>query len=449
MFEKFSQEKAHYKKGQIFPFIIALICIVLILILITINLGQIGIMKTDVSNAADAGALAAASVISGTLLSYGLTSDLMCGFGFICIVGAVLVIELLPFPADMFTFIAIIVAFSVGQIMDWLKAYYDGQMAWTNAKKTAVSYAFQNLGVDEPRPTFEQFLTCAYGVGAEATPARHEEYIRGESDASRLCARSGFAMFMEDGKKGYWDEAHFGKVDPRHFSNPVIVSGYGWEQDPQGTFYSSYCNNAIGFCHQKPGAGSSYRQYAQYVEVEVRAASVYTTLDLFQLPGQQTFAAIVASAVAVGRFIYYLVEFAWLGPLAPLVAGLLAAVMWGIVYLLISGLSLGLTMNHEREVDNNNITVIVKRYKRPANVGLWRFRYGMPGNEIRAVSVSHAFRQNGSTIEPVMLHDWNSLWALLISTVNLGAGILWIITHRGDIFDTEKHLFETEIREVH
>ena len=68
MFIWFSENRANYNKGQVFPFVIAAIAILVMMAMITANLGKLAIFKTDVSNAADAGALAGAGVLSGWLL---------------------------------------------------------------------------------------------------------------------------------------------------------------------------------------------------------------------------------------------------------------------------------------------------------------------------------------------------------------------------------------------
>ena len=79
MILKISTNKTRYDKGQVFPFLIAIIVVIVIIAMITVNLGQIGIFKTDVSNAADSAALAGASILSGYLLGVGLKSDMMAG----------------------------------------------------------------------------------------------------------------------------------------------------------------------------------------------------------------------------------------------------------------------------------------------------------------------------------------------------------------------------------
>jgi len=58
MFIYFQQNKLRYEKGQLTPIFIVVIVILIIMAMLTVNLGKLGLIKTDTSNAADAGALA-------------------------------------------------------------------------------------------------------------------------------------------------------------------------------------------------------------------------------------------------------------------------------------------------------------------------------------------------------------------------------------------------------
>lgn len=58
-------------RGQIAPLLIAIIVILLIATMVTVNIGKLSLLKTGVSNAADAGALAGASAMA-TGLSHGM-----------------------------------------------------------------------------------------------------------------------------------------------------------------------------------------------------------------------------------------------------------------------------------------------------------------------------------------------------------------------------------------
>jgi len=64
MFIYFNENKLAYHKGQLAPFFIAFIIIIIIAALVTINIGKVAKTKTYSANAADAGVLAAASTMA-------------------------------------------------------------------------------------------------------------------------------------------------------------------------------------------------------------------------------------------------------------------------------------------------------------------------------------------------------------------------------------------------
>src|SRR3989338_120988 len=69
--------RPYNRKGQLAPFMIAVIVILLIAIMVTVNLGKISLTKTNTANAADAGALAGASTMANGLNAIGDISDEM------------------------------------------------------------------------------------------------------------------------------------------------------------------------------------------------------------------------------------------------------------------------------------------------------------------------------------------------------------------------------------
>jgi hypothetical protein len=66
-----------YHKGQLAPFFIAILTILIIGIMVTVNIGKIAQIKTHTSNSADAGALAGASMMGTTFNFLGAHSSLM------------------------------------------------------------------------------------------------------------------------------------------------------------------------------------------------------------------------------------------------------------------------------------------------------------------------------------------------------------------------------------
>jgi hypothetical protein len=69
------------KKGQLIPIFIVILVILIIMAMITVNLSKVGLVKTDSSNAADAGALAGGSVMAGVFNTQAIAnSQLMVNY---------------------------------------------------------------------------------------------------------------------------------------------------------------------------------------------------------------------------------------------------------------------------------------------------------------------------------------------------------------------------------
>ncbi len=75
MFNSFHLNKLHYEKGQLMPFFIAALAILIIMSLITVNLSKMALMKTDSANTADAGSLAAGSSMATTFNSVAVSNS--------------------------------------------------------------------------------------------------------------------------------------------------------------------------------------------------------------------------------------------------------------------------------------------------------------------------------------------------------------------------------------
>lgn len=433
MFSNFSKHRCNYKTGQIFPFLIAIVCIVLIMLLITVNLGKIGLFKTDVSNAADAAALSGASVLSGTLLGLGLKSDMMSGRAIESALMINIALMYYEFPEDIIVAIAMYITVMVEQIINYQQALLgDGRMGWTNAKKTAMQYAFQNAGVDEPRPKFEQFLKDAYNidnpltVSSDLISAYYDEYLKGESQNMKDYGQSGFNKFLEDGDNGYWKTDEFGDVTPDSSSRVIVTSGYGWKQD-DGKFINS------------DQRGDNYKDkiYDNYVEAKVIGSLMYPLelVYLKDLPVLNFLFGIYLVILGVRLFIKLFKEFGggWWG---ALIAAILTIVIIGIAILLLEHIPAGLKMDDiDQQTKDNPLMVEVTKYRKGENVGLWNFQYGA----IKSMANAHVFREHGDEdIKPTIVEDLKTMF------------------YSGDIFDwdqswfdTDKHLFETELTEVY
>ncbi len=218
----FSKYKAkyHQEKGQVFPFLIAVAVAIIIMIMITVNLGQVGVYKTETSNAADAGALAGASVISGTLLGLGMRSDYLLGYAMMMFIGMVLAIVWWAWYGVVVA-VMIYLAYIIHAITQYEYAMGDSRLGWTSAKQTAMKYAFNNAGVDEPRKlTYNEF--------AQQTGGSYERYLKAEG-TDRMLLMTGFSKFMSDTKtgKGVWRDS-FGELRPGSTSQAYMTNGYGW-----------------------------------------------------------------------------------------------------------------------------------------------------------------------------------------------------------------------------
>lgn len=409
MFERFAENKLRYEKGQVFPFLIAIIAVVIILIMITVNLGQIGIFKTDVSNAADAAALAAASVLSGALLGFGLKSDMMCGDFYITT--AAIIIGCLT-GIGVIIAIATGIAFFVRQICNYTKALWDAEMAFSNAKKTALQYAFNNVGVDEPRPTFKQFLIAiGEDPGNPSNVAQlYEGYLKGESTDARAYARSGFSKFMDDSKNGFWDESEFAIIEPGGDAPARIIHGYGWSQLEDGTFINSYED------------GGGYDSYDNFVRVDIIGSKTY---------GLGLYNPVSEVCDAIDEYIQNHLNLPdWLWFVESIIEGILSFFLSLASWIFSNLLPAGLTLDNS-SIEQSRILVTVERYKRPENLGLWNFRYGT----VKATAQAHPFAENGDeTIEPV-----TDLINILLN---------FVTSWEWDWFDTEKHLYEVELTDA-
>ena len=447
MFERFAQEKNHYQKGQVFPFLIAILCVVLVLIMITINLGQIGVFRTDTSIAADAGALAGVSVLSGTLLGLGLRSESMygdfivsVGLALLCILGALETLGI-----SVIAGIAILIVFIIGYYVDFFKAMMDCAMGWGNAKKTAMQYAFQNAGIDEPRPTFKEFVLGVYGVSVDSlSPENLKKYYGyytsgDDPDASterrekiRKYSQSGFASFMSDSSSnGFWewDIPAPGKQAP-----VSVKSGYGWAQSSSGG--NSYTT------------GGSYNQYDNWVDVEVIGSTTYLLSPYnILLKFINRITAYLEAIIKLPWWLEWLDNAVMLLVTWPL-QQLAKAIPSGIMMPSFGGEAHG----EIQQVDKNPLIVIVRRGKKELNAGLWKFRYGprvvsngVTSGVVESKAFAHAFGE---------LDDQKAYIRTIEPTSDLLAGLLldianWMKTGSWDWdllnVDTRRHLFETEL----
>jgi hypothetical protein len=179
------------RQGQIAPFMIAIMVVLIMALMVTVNIGKIGLTKTHTANAADAGALAGASIMANGLNAIGDMSEAML--------------------ADYLATAAILATCWLHCITAWI-AYFVHlasqitlfALAWSNGRKTCLAaktaakqFAFINAGIDEAK-----------------------ERLSGESYEAYLQRESRFGQWMKD--KGY-ESGQYSWTDKNRKENSVKV----------------------------------------------------------------------------------------------------------------------------------------------------------------------------------------------------------------------------------
>jgi len=182
--------------------------------MITVNIARIGLFKTDTSNAADAGALAGATVYGQGLMNLGFHSDNM--FGFYLAAAAVLASCRSCWYAWGMYAVFMAIALALYLLAKAMAGKIPG-----NVRETAYSYAFQNIGIEEVKP-----------------------HTSGESYEEWLLKKSRFSQWMDDEEyknpphKYTWDDRYgqnYAQVildpvptpTPHILWRPVVVIGRG------------------------------------------------------------------------------------------------------------------------------------------------------------------------------------------------------------------------------
>ena len=457
MFGLFAYYKLRYERGQVFPYLIAIMAVALVMLLITANLGQLGNFKTETSNAADAAGLSAASVLSGTLIGLGQKSEAMCGRAFATLVSIVFAMAVNHFPFNVIAVILIYIVFLIEMLIEYHTTLDGTKMAWTSAKRSAVQYAFQNMSIEEPRHSFEEFLANVYSLDSTQVqnlpPAELQRYYRyytgkeidpaannvttkdlnGHTfwDRTKIWSQPGLSQFMANANGGFWKDS-FGKIDSGSDSQAKVLTGYGWDSGP--AVNNSYQNRKV--------PGDTYTNYANWVQVEVTGSTLYG-LDLFSYfdysSGPFAIKACVIGLVMAAIAIALLVAW-WLSWIlgSVMVWCMLLAVFWlfqppGMAkYTFPMGFQFIGDGNDDNDTatqtTDNNILVRVTRHKQPNNLGLWTFRYGSTTSSATAhVFQEHHGKANYETIQPVFMSG---------------------MCFTGDSNGEERHLFESELRDA-
>lgn len=293
--------------------------------------------------------------------------------------------------------IAAIIAYIVFVVSQWVSIQYargEGRMGWTNAKKTALQYAFNNAGIDEPRPTFEEFLSNAYGITEpfSLTPQQikdyYDEYLKAESANARKYAVSGFSKFIADeiSGNGYWKKNVFGEIHPTHTSSTKITQGYGWTDDGKNTYcnFPYYCGLKDGKTDYRAKNADGTYVYDNWVEAEL-IGSISYGIDVYGA-GDVLFGGASCDDSLDLPFPFSLI---W-----EIICEMLMSILDSISNAFPMGIKF-LDDDVPAQTTDNPILVRVTRYRRDNDLGLWKFRYGKDiYGGVSARAASHAFPEN-------------------------------------------------------
>lgn len=153
LFSLFYQLLTKEKKGQAAPLLILLIAVILVAMMVVFNTGKVALNRTDTQNAADAGALAAASWLASGQNYIADTSEVMlaASLGFIAMMAALGAGMAFWYAGGVAQIIDLYYAFCAYQIAQMIIAYRGGKQACEQADSQGKAYAFYNAGVDEYR----------------------------------------------------------------------------------------------------------------------------------------------------------------------------------------------------------------------------------------------------------------------------------------------------------
>lgn len=246
------------ERGQIASILIAIIVILLIAIMVTVNIGKLSLLKTSVSNAADAGALAGASAMA-TGLSHG-TGNIGFYSDSMLADWASTQAAFILCPSCTIAWV-VYGAHVASQAAQYALAAVRAGDALDEAKNSAKQMAFSNAGIDEAKSR-----KCK----KESLDGKCEEW--GETYEEWLQSKSTFEQWMEnktynDGKRETtysWEESlKYGQTSATQAdkTNSVTVSvdTPSWTVIPlpgiiwfRGTIHEFGCKVCCCFCYCGP-----------------------------------------------------------------------------------------------------------------------------------------------------------------------------------------------------
>jgi len=407
-------------KGQIFPFMLAVLAIFLVIAMMVVNLGKVAVFRTDTSNAADAGALAGASSLSQGLLGIGLRND---RFAAQTAVNTGLMINRMVNdygPYDLINYFAEYVSQVYAAIGEYKRLMYqEGVTTWASAKRAALQFAFQNSGVDQPaNVSYKEYKV------EKKKPGDYSQYRQDLLNDETM--QSGFSRFMND---------------PGLFGGPIgaIIPSIDMSV-PDYEVASEYNWSGRKLDQTTPGYGGG----SNYVKVIVRGNQYYSIwmLSFKQYFGDDLVNYVTNIAIRALNN-KYSSPFSMCG-YGPWWKGVCITAVTNQIPIMPASFSLDdpeTSVDEEKMQTNDNYITIKTQRFRDNDLGMWKFDY----KDIISRSQARTYKEEealltGNTSNSIFIKE-------KVRKIVTGSAVNG--TYQKDWFDDQdRHLFETELTDV-
>jgi len=329
----------HRKDGQVAPFMIAIIVVLIMAIMVTVNIGKVSLTKTRTANAADAGALAGSTMHANTLNAIADTNTQMIAEYLateaLFVVAALINLEYSRFLAYW--------AFVIAQITQFALAWNTGIQGYDDAEKAAKQLAFMNSGVDEAK--------------ARLSGESYQAYLSRDSQFGQWMASDGYESGVYN-----WADKNGGQnsftvnVDAPAFPGLIPMPGvfislyFRWIPVCTNCGYVPCCN-----CLSCNTAAAEFRYLVQQANRGLINLPSYTPVSVNA--GSSSSIAVQPFCPCGGMLatsiVIYTVPIAW-------IAGIVS--------------------------DNPELTVTTNRFEPNADLGLWEMKYGNISSSAKAKS---------------------------------------------------------------
>ena len=375
------------RKAQIAPFFIAIIVILLIAVMIAVNLGKISSNKTNTANAADAGALAGATVYDQTLNNLAFTNASM-----IAEYLAAQVLFLIPTTICKGTLrYASYIATSASLAAQYAAAWIAGVDGYQEARNTARQTAFNNAGVDEAK--------------ARQSGEAYEDWLKRDSKFSQWMNDEEYASDSSGSVAYSWnDNVKYGQSGTTGGQNSVEVDVQG--PDFPGLIPGPFV--LVGIYHDGPfpiftPCGNC--SLTCFLSLTAYANCLLALKAAFGFPDPSKNFLYVPPKACKPCFNTVI----WDSPTGPSYPGSFFLSSWatcGIPVWNVGLYTIPIAFIASIVEDNPEISVSVKRVEPSINLGLWNMRYEKEsGQGIRSRSRAKA---EGGSVGPIPSEEYDA-----------------------------------------